>query len=60
MPIHACQLDGKQGFQWGDSGKCYTYEEGNEESRKRARDKAEKQAAAIHASGCCMTAEEYS
>src|SRR3990172_1678867 len=41
MPIHACTLpNGKPGFQWGGSGKCYA-----------ERADAERQAAAIHASG---------
>ena len=24
MPIKKCMVDGKSGFKWGDSGKCYT------------------------------------
>ena len=51
MPVHSCTSDGKPGFQWGSKGKCYTYTPGNEESRKRARTKAERQGRAAHASG---------
>lgn len=43
MPIKSCQKDGKSGYKWGDSGKCYTYEGDNEKSRKNAREKARKQ-----------------
>lgn len=51
IPIKKCKADGKPGFKWGDSGKCYTYTPGNEESIERARKKAEAQGAAAHASG---------
>lgn len=37
-------------YRWG-SGKMYTYEPGNEESREEARDRAEAQRAAAYASG---------
>jgi len=47
MPVKPCRSDGKPGFKWGDSGKCYTYTPGNETSRKRAKDKAAKQGRAI-------------
>jgi len=41
MPIEACTLpEGGKGFRWGSSGKCYA-----------SRREAEKQAAAIYASG---------
>lgn len=40
MPIQNCSSEGKPGFKWGDAGKCYTYTEGNESSRKDARKKA--------------------
>lgn len=41
MPVKQCQADGKQGYKWGDSGKCYTGPD--------ARAKAEAQGAAIEA-----------
>jgi len=41
MPIKRCKLKkGKQGWKWGDGGKCYP-----------TRKQAEKQAAAAHAAG---------
>lgn len=43
MPIKRCTSNGKQGFKYGNSGKCYT--------GKSARRKAEKQAKAIRATG---------
>ena len=24
MPVHKCTIDGKSGYKWGSSGKCYT------------------------------------
>ncbi len=41
MPIKDCELDGKKGKQYGDSGKCYT--------GKDADEKAKAQSRAIHA-----------
>jgi hypothetical protein len=43
MPIKLCTNNGKQGKQWGDSGKCYT--------GKNANAKATKQAAAAFVNG---------
>lgn len=37
-------------YRWGDSGKMYTYEPGNERSRAAARGLAERQGRAIEAS----------
>jgi hypothetical protein len=45
MPIMECQEDGKSGYKWGESGKCYTYTD--ESSKKEAHEKARKQGAAI-------------
>lgn len=42
MPIKECQKNGKPGWKYGDSGKCYTGPDGKK--------KAGKQAAAIKAS----------
>jgi len=39
MPIQECQINGVQGYKWGDKGKCYTGPD--------AKDKALKQAVAI-------------
>lgn len=51
MPVESCQLNGKPGFRWGSSGKCYTYTEGDKASMDRAKQKAGKQGQAAHASG---------
>lgn len=47
MPVNSCSDDGKPGFKWGESGKCYTYTPGSEFSRKEARRKALAQGIAI-------------
>jgi hypothetical protein len=51
MPVVSCSDDGKPGFRWGDSGKCYTYASGDEASRERARERAERQGRAARAGG---------
>jgi hypothetical protein len=51
MPTHPCEKDGKPGWQWGNSGKCYTYTRGDKEGRKRAKKKADAQGAAVHSTG---------
>jgi len=50
MPRQACQVNGKPGYKFGENGTCYTYESGNESSRRQAQAKADKQGAAIKAS----------
>ena len=40
MPVKSCTTNGKPGFQWGNSGKCYPYTPGNEASMKAAKKKA--------------------
>jgi hypothetical protein len=51
MPVHRGK-DGKGPYyQWGDSGKKYHYTTGNDQSRKQAKSKAEKQGQAARASG---------
>lgn len=57
MPVHQTTHNGKPAYQWGDSGKKYTYTPGDEESRKRAKAKAEAQGRAAHAHGYGKTAE---
>ena len=47
MPVQACKIGEKPGFKWGESGKCYTYEAGNEEASKAAKKKALDQGLAI-------------
>ena len=47
MPVKECELEGKPGLKWGDSGKCYTYTPNNEGSRKNAKKTALTQGLAI-------------
>lgn len=42
-----CKENGKPGFKYGNSGKCYTYEPGSESGRNNAKRKAIMQGAAI-------------
>lgn len=51
MPVIKCSENGKPGYKWGSSGKCYTYTSGDEEGSKRAKTKAGKQGQAAHAAG---------
>jgi len=39
MPIKKCKLEGKDGFKWGDNGKCYTHDN-TPKSKKEAKRKA--------------------
>ena len=47
MPVKQCSRDGKPGYKWGDEGYCYTYNEGNESQKKRAKNDAILQGYAI-------------
>ena len=40
MPVNPCSENGKSGFKWGESGKCYLYEKGNSKSMGEAKRKA--------------------
>lgn len=51
MPVQRCTKNGKPAYRWGKSGKAYTYTAGDEESRKRAKKKAEKQGIAVRGTG---------
>jgi len=51
MPVQPCQEDRRPGYRWGESGKCYTYTSGNQESIDRARASAERQGRAARAGG---------
>ena len=46
MPIKECQLEGKNGYKWGDAGKCYTHNN-TPASKKRAKKQALEQGLAI-------------
>lgn len=48
MPLMRCEgEEGRPGWKWGDSGKCYLYTAGDEESEAAARRKAMAQASAM-------------
>lgn len=50
MPRERCQRDGKPGWRYGPTGRCYTYTPGNRASEANAIAKAEAQGAAIRRS----------
>lgn len=47
MPVRDCESDGLPGVKWGDAGKCYTYQPGDDAGRAAAVAKALAQAVAI-------------
>ncbi len=47
MPIRSCTIQGEPGYKWGQSGKCYGYTRGDEESKKEAKKQAIAQGIAI-------------
>lgn len=48
MPVHSCTENGRQGYQYG-SQTCYTFPPGNEAARRKAKQQAYLQGAAIEA-----------
>lgn len=48
MPVHRTTSNGKPAYQWGNSGKKYTYKPGDKASRERAKAKAKRQGRAAH------------
>jgi len=51
MPVNRGKDTSGPYYQWGDSGKKYHYESGNQKSRENAKRKAERQGKAARASG---------
>lgn len=51
MPVHRIKTPAGPAMQWGTTGKKYTYDPENPESRERAIAKAEEQGRAIRATG---------
>lgn len=47
MPVNPCSENGKPGFKWGNSGKCYLYTSGDKKSMNEAKRKATVQGIAI-------------
>jgi hypothetical protein len=50
MPVRHVTEKGKPGYQWGSTGKVYTYTPGNAEEKKEAQRRAALQGRAIEAS----------
>ena len=50
MPVQRTTKDGKPAYQWGTSGKKYTYTTGDAASRERAKKLAARQGRAVQAS----------
>ena len=50
MPVRHVTEKGKPGYQWGSTGKVYTYTAGNAQERREAKRRAELQGRAIEAS----------
>lgn len=48
MPLQRCTLEDKPGWQFGEAGKCYTYDEGDEDGEVEAKKKAIAQALAMN------------
>ena len=51
MPVRNCSENGKPGYRWGDSGKCYVYTSSDPKSRERALTQARAQGLAARLSG---------
>ena len=49
MPLEKCTSNGRPGYKWGTSGKCYTYDANNQAARERAKQLAVRQGQAIEA-----------
>jgi len=47
MPVRRTTVDGKPAYQWGTTGKKYSYTSGNKASRERAKEKARAQGLAV-------------
>lgn len=47
MPLQSCRVDEKPGYKWGESGACYVYDPDDDESRRKAKQRAILQGSAI-------------
>lgn len=47
MPLKKCQINNNPGYKWGDAGKCYEYEPGDDDSIAGAKKQAIAQGVAI-------------
>ena len=50
MPVRHTTFKGKPGYQWGSTGKVYTYTPGNADQKREAMKRAQLQGRAIEAS----------
>lgn len=48
MPVESCSVEGKSGYRWGASGKCYTYVTGDDKAANEAKRKAHVQGYAMN------------
>ena len=46
MPLERCEAEGKPGWRWGKTGKCYGYAKGDKAGSLAAKKRAIKQAIA--------------
>ena len=51
MPVRNCSENGKPGYKWGDTGKCYVYTSNDPKSRERALTQARAQGLAARLNG---------
>ena len=51
IPVKRCMLDGKDGWQWGGSGRCYTFKKGDAVASRKAHAKAVAQGRAAYMGG---------
>lgn len=58
IPVQECQLDGRDGYQYGPEGKCYTHD-GTDDGREAAKAKAAEQGRAIEVSKHTDSALSY-
>jgi hypothetical protein len=50
MPVEDCSEGGKPGYRWGSAGACYTFSPGDDAARRKAKQRAYIQGAAVQAS----------
>lgn len=51
MPVHLTTANGQPAYQWGEHGHKYVFDPNDSASRKRAKEKAERQGRAARANG---------
>lgn len=51
MPLKSCEINGQNGYKWGNQGKCYVFIPGDKNSEDKAKHQAITQGIAEHANG---------